>query len=131
MSNYAVFYISIRVIKSFHKIINPHFLFRYKESITKSTRGWKERFFSRNNTMAADLGTEVRREVNTGISTVSHVMERLETRDSNSDSTTSVSSCSNNSVPELINQQISETAGTNPMNATNVQASCAASSSSN
>ncbi|GAY59146.1 hypothetical protein CUMW_192330 [Citrus unshiu] len=100
---------------------------RYKESISKSTRGWKERFFSRNNTMA-DLGTEVRREVNAGISTVSRMMERLETRDSNSNNTTSVSSSSNNSVPELNNQQKSETADTNPMNDTNVQASCAASS---
>ncbi|KAH9659415.1 E3 ubiquitin-protein ligase RHF2A [Citrus sinensis] len=103
---------------------------RYKESISKSTRGWKERFFSRNNTMA-DLGTEVRREVNAGISTVSRMMERLETRDSNSNNTTSVSSSSNNSVPELNNQQKSETADTNPMNDTNVQASCAASSGSN
>ncbi|KAH9699348.1 E3 ubiquitin-protein ligase RHF2A [Citrus sinensis] len=103
---------------------------RYKESISKSTRGWKERFFSRNNTMA-DLGTEVRREVNAGISTVSRMMERLETRDSNSNNTTSVSSSSNNSVPELNNQQKSETADTNRMNDTSVQASCAASSGSN
>ncbi|KAL9413543.1 hypothetical protein AB3S75_042099 [Citrus x aurantiifolia] len=103
---------------------------RYKESISKSTRGWKERFFSRKNTMA-DLGTEVRREVNAGISTVSRMMERLETRDSNSNNTTSVSSSSNNSVPELNNQQKSETADTNPMNDTSVQASCAASSGSN
>ncbi|EHA8586777.1 putative E3 ubiquitin-protein ligase RHF1A [Cocos nucifera] len=35
---------------------------RYKESITKSTRGWKERLFSRSNSIA-DLGSEVRREV--------------------------------------------------------------------
>lgn len=121
---------STRVIKSFQKFFNPHFLFRYKESISKSTRGWKERFFSCNNTMA-DLGTEVRREVNDGISTVSRMMERLETRDSNSNNTTSVSSSSNNSVPELNNQQKSETADTNPMNDTSVQAACAASSGSN
>lgn len=79
----------------------------------------------------ADLGTEVRRELNAGISTVSRMMERLETRDSNSNNTTSVSSSSNNSVPELNNQQKSETADTNPMNDTSVQASRAASSGSN
>ncbi|KAH7666334.1 Zinc finger RING/FYVE/PHD-type protein [Dioscorea alata] len=53
---------------------------RYKESITKSTRGWKEKLFSRN-TSVADLGSEVRREVNAGIATVSRMMERLDTRD--------------------------------------------------
>lgn len=54
---------------------------RYKESITKSTRGWKERLFSRGNSVA-DLGSEVRREVNAGIATVSRMMERLDTRES-------------------------------------------------
>ncbi|XP_039035941.1 E3 ubiquitin-protein ligase RHF2A-like isoform X1 [Hibiscus syriacus] len=51
---------------------------RYKESISRSTRVWKERFFSRNTSMA-DIGSEVRREVNAGIATVSRMMERLET----------------------------------------------------
>jgi len=54
---------------------------KYKESITKSTRGWKERLFSRNSSVA-DLGSEVRREVNAGIASVSRMMERLETRGS-------------------------------------------------
>ncbi|GMH12198.1 hypothetical protein Nepgr_014039 [Nepenthes gracilis] len=62
---------------------------RYKESISKSTRGWKERWFSRNSAMA-DLGSEVRREVNAGISTVSRMMERLETRDNGRTSSNSV-----------------------------------------
>ncbi|KAK1288332.1 E3 ubiquitin-protein ligase RHF2A [Acorus calamus] len=53
---------------------------RYKESITKSTRGWKERLFSRNSSVS-DIGSEVRREVNAGIATVSRLMERLDTRD--------------------------------------------------
>ncbi|XP_039146483.1 E3 ubiquitin-protein ligase RHF2A-like isoform X3 [Dioscorea cayenensis subsp. rotundata] len=53
---------------------------RYKESVTKSTRGWKERLFSRNSSVA-DLGSEVRREVNAGIATVSRLIERLDTRD--------------------------------------------------
>ncbi|XP_020080464.1 E3 ubiquitin-protein ligase RHF2A-like isoform X2 [Ananas comosus] len=53
---------------------------RYKESITKSTRGWKEKLFSRNSAIS-DLGSEVKREINAGIATVSRMMERLETRD--------------------------------------------------
>ncbi|GFP94935.1 E3 ubiquitin-protein ligase rhf2a [Phtheirospermum japonicum] len=55
---------------------------KYKESISKSTRGWKEKFFSRSSSMA-EIGSEVRREVNAGIATVSRMMERLETRDNN------------------------------------------------
>ncbi|KAI3443350.1 hypothetical protein Pfo_000015 [Paulownia fortunei] len=55
---------------------------KYKESISKSTRGWKEKLFSRSSSMA-DIGSEVRREVNAGIATVSRMMERLDTRDNN------------------------------------------------
>ncbi|GFZ13076.1 RING-H2 group F2A [Actinidia rufa] len=51
---------------------------RYKESITKSTKGWKERLFSRN-TNTADLGSEVRREVNPESATGSCLMEHPET----------------------------------------------------
>ncbi|KAJ6830064.1 E3 ubiquitin-protein ligase RHF2A-like [Iris pallida] len=53
---------------------------RYKESITKSTRGWKERLFSRNTSMG-DIGSEVRREVGAGIASVTRMMERLDTRE--------------------------------------------------
>ncbi|KAL0308232.1 UNVERIFIED_CONTAM: E3 ubiquitin-protein ligase RHF2A [Sesamum radiatum] len=56
---------------------------RYKESISRSTRGWKEKLFSRSSSMA-DIGSGVRREVNAGIATVSRMMECLETRDNNS-----------------------------------------------
>ncbi|KAG5403509.1 hypothetical protein IGI04_009628 [Brassica rapa subsp. trilocularis] len=62
---------------------------RYKESISKNTRSWKDRFFSRNTSMA-ELGSEVKREVSAGIATVSRMMERLETRENSS--TASVSS---------------------------------------
>ncbi|KAK4478848.1 hypothetical protein RD792_014352 [Penstemon davidsonii] len=55
---------------------------KYKESISKSTRGWKEKLFSRSSSMA-DISSEVRREVNAGMATVSRMMERLETRDNN------------------------------------------------
>ncbi|KAF3329847.1 E3 ubiquitin-protein ligase RHF2A [Carex littledalei] len=53
---------------------------RYKESITKSTRGWRDRLFSRNSAIA-DLGSDVRNEVNAGIAAVSRMIERLETRE--------------------------------------------------
>ncbi|KAL6880194.1 hypothetical protein ACP4OV_011759 [Aristida adscensionis] len=53
---------------------------RYKDSITKNTRGWKERWFTQNSTLS-NLGSEVRKEVNAGIAAVSRMMERLETRD--------------------------------------------------
>lgn len=53
---------------------------RYKDSISRSTRGWKERLFSRNSSMS-ELGSEVRREVNAGIATVSRMVERLDMRE--------------------------------------------------
>uniref|UniRef100_A0A0A9EWK2 E3 ubiquitin-protein ligase RHF2A n=1 Tax=Arundo donax TaxID=35708 RepID=A0A0A9EWK2_ARUDO len=61
---------------------------KYKDSITKSTRGWKERWFTQNSTMS-NLGSEVRREVTAGIAAVSRMMERLETRDGTGPSSTS------------------------------------------
>ncbi|KAK0605529.1 hypothetical protein LWI29_027826 [Acer saccharum] len=103
---------------------------RYKESISKSTRGWKERFFSRNTTMT-DLGSEVRREVNAGIATVSRMMERLETRDNSRNDTATVPSNPNSPVPESNNHQISEADGDRPLSDNNVKSSCAASSGSN
>lgn len=106
------------------------FLIRYKESISKSTRGWKERFFSRNTSMA-DLGSEVKREVNAGIATVSRMMERLETRDNSRTSDASVSNSLDSSVPASDTQQTSDTGGTNSLSDTNAKASCAAGSSSN
>ncbi|KAK8629000.1 hypothetical protein V6N13_077859 [Hibiscus sabdariffa] len=72
---------------------------RYKESISRSTRGWKDRFFSRNTSMS-DIGSEVRREVNAGIATVSRMMERLETRDNRNSTDTIPSSSENSCNPE-------------------------------
>ncbi|XP_038705632.1 E3 ubiquitin-protein ligase RHF2A [Tripterygium wilfordii] len=107
---------------------------RYKESISKSTRGWKERFFSRN-TSVADIGSEVRREVNAGIASVSRMMERLETRDNCGTENASISNSNNivdSSVPESNSQRMLEAGGDSPLRDknTNVQASCAASSGS-
>ncbi|GFP97180.1 E3 ubiquitin-protein ligase rhf2a [Phtheirospermum japonicum] len=52
---------------------------RYKESITKSTRGWKERLFARNSKMP-EPNPQFRREVDTspGFATVSQIMNNLE-----------------------------------------------------
>ncbi|KAL3616036.1 hypothetical protein CASFOL_040330 [Castilleja foliolosa] len=52
---------------------------RYKESITKSTRGWKERIFARNTSVTeTPPSTETRRESSQSISTVSRLMDHLE-----------------------------------------------------
>lgn len=103
---------------------------RYKESITKSTRGWKERLFSRNTNMV-DLGSEVRRDVDPGIATVSRMMEHLETGDNGRTNTGSVSnSLQVSSVPDPVNQQISETGGDNSLNGVDSKASCVTGSAS-
>ena len=120
--------------KTVFQFLNLRFYFtyslRYKESISKSTRGWKERLFSRNTSMA-DLGSEVKREVNAGIATVSRMMERLETRDNSGTSNAPASNNVDSSVPESDNRQASDTGGDNSLSDTNVKASCAAGSSSN
>ncbi|XP_044509678.1 E3 ubiquitin-protein ligase RHF2A-like isoform X2 [Mangifera indica] len=73
---------------------------RYKESISRSTRGWKERLFSRNNSGSA-LGSEVRTE-NAGIASAS--------------------------LTEPNNQNYVETHGESPLNNSNAPAPCAANS---
>ncbi|BBH05367.1 RING-H2 group F2A [Prunus dulcis] len=103
---------------------------RYKESISKSTRGWKERLFSRNAAMA-DLGSEVKREVNASFATVSRMMERLETRDNSRINDPCVSNSLDSSIPQSDNQQTSENGGENSLNDHNKPAVCAAGSSSN
>lgn len=103
---------------------------RYKESISKSTKGWRERLFSRNTSMS-DIGSEVRREVNAGIATVSRMMERLETKETGRTSSASEStSIENSSVTESDNQRTSETSGDISLGDTNKPAACAAGSSS-
>uniref|UniRef100_A0ACD5X6J5 Uncharacterized protein n=1 Tax=Avena sativa TaxID=4498 RepID=A0ACD5X6J5_AVESA len=105
---------------------------KYKESITKSTRGWKERLFSRNSSVS-DLGSEVRREVNNGIASVSRMMERLETRGSSrtSDSPTSSTSevCP---TAEPSNERVTESNSNNTTSSTsNTSAPCVTASGSN
>ncbi|KAJ1275902.1 hypothetical protein BS78_05G171800 [Paspalum vaginatum] len=113
---------------------------KYKESITKSTRGWKERLFSRNSSVA-DLGSEVRREVNAGIASVSRMMERLETRGNSrtDDSPTASTSEVTPATTELSNEMVTEgssattpaTTSTTSTSASNPPAPCVTASSSN
>lgn len=50
---------------------------RYKESITKSTRGFKEKLLARNTTVK-ELGRGVQREMSAGIAGVARMIERLD-----------------------------------------------------
>lgn len=103
---------------------------RYKESISRSTRSWKEKFFSRNTSMA-DLGSEVRREVNAGIATVSRMMERLETRESSRSGTATVSNGSDsNTASESNNEHRSEAGDDHSLNERGVEGIAASSGSS-
>ncbi|KAL8228631.1 hypothetical protein R6Q59_000567 [Mikania micrantha] len=50
---------------------------RYKETITKTTKSWKERLFSRNNS-PTDHGSKHTGEGSAGIATLSRLMDRLQ-----------------------------------------------------
>lgn len=99
---------------------------RYKESISRSTRGWKERLFSRS---SSDIGSEVERNPNAGIATVSHMMEHLEGRDNSSNSRVLGDS---SVVAERSNQSIAEIRPESARNegSTAAAPTCAASSAS-
>ncbi|KAF6169936.1 hypothetical protein GIB67_034328 [Kingdonia uniflora] len=100
---------------------------RYKESISKSTRGWKEKLFSRN-TANFDIGSDLRREVTAGIASVSRLMERLETREnSRVDSSSVPSNLEDDSVMDHGNQRVAENPSNN-LNDTTTSSSSAASS---
>ncbi|KAL9319322.1 hypothetical protein ACSQ67_015839 [Phaseolus vulgaris] len=101
---------------------------RYKESISKGTRGWKERLFSPNSSVS-ELGSEVRRELNAKIASVSRLMERLETaRENNSAAGTSLS---NHSIAETSNQNNVEVRGENSFRGSNTPATFSASPDAN
>lgn len=89
---------------------------RYKESISKSTKGWKERLFSRTTSMSG-IGSEVRREVSAGISSI---RERFETRAIDSAGSATEESSQNNA----------ERHGGNSVTRGNIPTSCAANSAS-
>ncbi|KAL6506510.1 hypothetical protein OROGR_024691 [Orobanche gracilis] len=65
---------------------------RYKESITRSTRGWKERLFARNTLTPNSSSAEVRREAEQSVGAVSWMVDHLEVaEDDRTSNTTTVS----------------------------------------
>ncbi|XLS49094.1 hypothetical protein HN51_023452 [Arachis hypogaea] len=104
---------------------------RYKESLSKGTRGWKERLFSRNSSVS-ELGSEVKRELNAGIASVSRLMERLESRENNRVGDASLSNhLADSSIPETSNQHNVEALRRNSSRGNNSQATFSAGSDSN
>ncbi|PKI42958.1 hypothetical protein CRG98_036756 [Punica granatum] len=103
---------------------------KYKESISKSTRGWREKFFARNTSMG-DLSPQVRREENEEINSITCGMERLEARENTRASITPESSddTSNVSVLDTINQRNAENQGNIPLTDGNTSISHAAAGS--
>ncbi|KZV44470.1 hypothetical protein F511_19371 [Dorcoceras hygrometricum] len=103
---------------------------KYKESLTRSTRGWKEKLFTRNSS-ASCPSTELLREVDHGISPISRLMDHLEIRE---EDRTNIASISNGAVDSssvnLTEQQIIEASAGLSMNNNSTQAPCAASSAS-
>lgn len=80
----------------------------------------------------ADTGSEIRRDENVDIATVSRTMERLQATDNSPTPSVSLSNTlEDRSLPDRSNQHTAETDGNNSLSESNVQASCAASSASN
>ena len=103
---------------------------RYKESFSKSTRGWKERLFSRNSSISV-VGSEVRSEVNAGIANISRMMERFETRENDRAGRGSAAdNLTSGSNTEVRNQNTAGTPREILLNDSNTQTSCDASSTS-
>jgi E3 ubiquitin-protein ligase RHF len=79
----------------------------------------------------SDISSDVRREVNAGIATVSRMMERLETRDNSGANQVSVSThWTDRPAAERSNQNNAETHIESPVNEGSTPVSCAASSAS-
>ena len=71
----------------------------------------------------SDLGSEVRREVNAGIASVSRMIERLEIRDNNGANGVSVPT-NDHSVAERSNQNNTEIRRGSPLNESSAPAPC-------
>lgn len=80
----------------------------------------------------SDIGSEVRREVNAGIATVSRMMERLETRDARKSSSPESSNAAGDNSPASgsNNRQTPENGGNNPLSDSNKEVPRPAESSS-
>ncbi|KAK7396793.1 hypothetical protein VNO78_17952 [Psophocarpus tetragonolobus] len=102
---------------------------RYKESISKGARGWKERLFCRSSSMSK-LGSETRRrEMNAGIAGVSRFMESLEISGDNRVVGNSLSNHMEHcSMGGVSNQNNVEASGDNSSHDENTSPACSASS---
>ncbi|XP_075491702.1 E3 ubiquitin-protein ligase RHF2A-like isoform X2 [Primulina tabacum] len=101
-----------------------------KESITKSTRGWKEKLFNRNSSIP-EPSPEVHREVDQVIAPVSRLMDHLEISEV---ARTNIATVSNSTLDSSTSgpteqQHITEMGGSSSLNEDNTQAPCAASAS--
>lgn len=65
---------------------------RYKDSISKGTRGFKEKLLARNTTVK-EFGREVQREMSAGIAGVSRMIERLDLTSKRTGAAEPLSSC--------------------------------------
>lgn len=100
---------------------------KYKDSITKNTRGWKERWLARSDTIST-LSSDVRREVNAGMAAVSRLMERLETKEGSGSGPSSAST--NNDPPATDDQRDALSNFCSPVNGATSSATCASRSAS-
>ncbi|KAK7284753.1 hypothetical protein RJT34_19506 [Clitoria ternatea] len=103
---------------------------RYKESISKGARGWRERLFSRCTSMS-EIGSESQRDANADIASVSRLMESLETDESNRTSGTLPNHLEDCSMADVSNENNVEASGENLPAENNTPAACSASSHSN
>lgn len=103
---------------------------KYKESLTRSTRGWKEKLFTRYSS-ASCPSTEVLREVDHGIVPASRLMNHLEIQDEDRTNTARISSGTvDSSSVNPTEQKIIETSADLSVNDNSSQTPCAASSAS-
>lgn len=105
---------------------------RYKESITKTTRGWKEKLFARNSQMPEQPTLEARRESGQGITTVSRMMGHLEVSEDSRTSTPTLSSNIEDGSSRVPTGQPATETSTGPSSSGHeTRAPCAAGSASN
>ncbi|XP_073142344.1 E3 ubiquitin-protein ligase RHF2A-like [Henckelia pumila] len=103
---------------------------KYKESLTRSTRGWKEKLFTRNSS-ACCPSTEVPGVVDHRITPASRLMDHLEIREEDRTVVASISSGTvDSSSSNPTEQQIIETSAGLSVNDNSTQAPCAAGSAS-
>ncbi|PIN00822.1 Anaphase-promoting complex (APC), subunit 11 [Handroanthus impetiginosus] len=105
---------------------------RYKESITKSTRSWKEKLFSRNSSTPDSLRPEVRGEADQGIATASRMMDHLGIAEDSkaTDEATVSNNFEDGSTSDPTEQRTIETTSGPSLSENDTRAPCAASSMS-